>query len=310
VIADAGFQSTATSSYTASNATFTKVTTDNSENVFDAIGSGRAVNSQAGGNISQRFSVTEREPVNVFALARLDSGTNAQLALRDVSNSADIGEVVEHDQEAWQWLVRRETVPEGCKLLDVRYQGEGASDDIYWGGQCVLFPNQSRIILDTKWDTDYKDMQLLYADLGGVSVGNGVYQALASQLKPVPPSDYRFSFQRTGANPGSVVFFRNTQRHWFNYPLFIWGRRSYGDLTTLTLATFSSDVSDIDLDLWDAGLRLELFSMGDVARKVSDSSDLLAKANFDYQQASGKFADESEPPAPVRVNARWGRLPN
>lgn len=129
VLADAGFQSTATSSYVESDAdagaatTFSKITTANSENAFQGLGSGRVLNAATGGYIRQRFNVTEQELVVVHALSRLASGTNAQLVLQDVTGAVAIGTTVAHDQGAWQWMRRGETIPADCKVMEVRWQG-------------------------------------------------------------------------------------------------------------------------------------------------------------------------------------------
>src|SRR3990167_5120105 len=177
VVADAGFQSTATSSYVEADVdggpatTFTKVTTTNSENVFWGLGAGRIVNAATGGYIRQRYSVTEGEQITVFNLTRLDVGTNSELVLYDVSNSAAIGTTVEHDQESWQIMKRQEAVPSTCKILEVRDGGEGASDDIYINGVWVYKNRALRMILDTTWETEFNMPSLAYLALRGPGTG-------------------------------------------------------------------------------------------------------------------------------------------
>ncbi|HWO72746.1 MAG TPA: hypothetical protein VNN21_04240, partial [Dehalococcoidia bacterium] len=169
VTLDAGFQNSATTSWTESDAdggpatTFSKVSTADSDVVYPGmIRAGLIVNTQAGGYIRQRFNMTEGDTFNVFALSRLASGTNAELVLRDVTNAAAIGSTVEHDQGSWQWMRRvGEVVPDGSKLVEVRLQGEGASDNVYWQALCV-YPQRARVIeLATTWDTSYKLPSLL-----------------------------------------------------------------------------------------------------------------------------------------------------
>lgn len=304
LVADAGFQATATSNYTASGSTFSKVTTDNSENIYDGIGAGRILNA---GYIYQQFSVTPNELIHSYALTRLDTGTNFEHVLYDVSNSAAIGTTVEHAQEAYQWTVRRETVPTGCKLLQVRYQAEGATDDVYISGQCTLFPNRARVTLDTKWDSKFKTMRLLYADLGGTSVADGVYQAHASQIMEVPPSDYRFVFQRSNANPGYVQFFNQSQKTWMNYPLFIFGRRPYSAVTTIAISDLTT-VCDAPIDLWEGLAAKELFMMGDVSSKVTNAGAEYMKASARAAAADLLTADDAAPPAKLQRFSSWGRI--
>src|SRR3990167_5570218 len=177
VVSDAGLQSTATTPYVEADAdggpatTFTKVTTTNSENVFWGLGAGRILNGAAGGYIRQRYSVTEGEQITVFNLTRLDVGTNSELVLYDVSNSAAIGTTVEHDQESWQIMKRQEAVPSTCKILEVRDGGEGASDDIYINGVWVYKNRALRMILDTTWETEFNMPSLAYLALRGPGTG-------------------------------------------------------------------------------------------------------------------------------------------
>ena len=282
VLADAGFQSTATTSYTESDVdsgpatTFTKVTTANSENVFRGIGSGRVVNAATGGYIRQRFNVTPGEQVIWHALSRRDVGTNAEAVLYDISNSAAIGTTVEHSQEAWQWMRRSETVPSGCKILETRLQGEGASDDIYWNATCLYLPSHRLIHLDTTWDTSFKMPSLVYCTMGGVSAGTGIFPAHAAELQPIPADAYDFLIERPGANPYAVQMH---DTRYFNYPIYIDGRRAYSDLTTFTRAM--TETTSCDVDLLEAATRLELFSDRNV--HVPDQAVMRAEAERDFR---------------------------
>jgi hypothetical protein len=303
-LSDASFQKTATSHYTASSATLTKVATANSENVIPgSIGSGRVVTSGAGGYIYQDFAATADEQFVVYSLSRLDSGTAFESVLESGATTASLsalGTTVEHAQEAWQWTKRTETIPDGHKVLRVRWQGEGNGDDFYLGAQNVLFPNRSRIIIDTVWESNFEALKLMYADIGGVSVASGVYQGNTEQFKDVPKEDYEIVFDRAGANPGYIQFKNGSHREWQRYPLFIWGRRPYSDLTTVLISDLTT-TSTIDTDLWDAMLRIELFSMGDVRRQVPDVNELLARAHADMPDAARQF-----PAVSPSDDRRWG----
>jgi len=279
VVADAGFQSTATSSYTESDAdggaatTFTKVTTTNSENVFMGLGAGRILNGAAGGYIRQRYPVTEGEQVTVYNLTRLDSGTNSELVLYDVSNSAAIGTTVEHDQESHQIMKRSEAMPSTCKILEVRHQGEGASDDIYINGVWVYKNRALRMILDTTWETEFNMPSLAYLALRGPGTGGAnVYDAHAAKWEPIPKDDYEFLIERPGANPYAIQFETD---EWFQYPIIIQGRRAYADLTTFTLAL--TETTAAPLELIEAATRMEMFGRSgcypDAARYQAASDD-------------------------------------
>lgn len=310
--ADAGFQSTATSSYTESDAdggaatTFTKITTANSENVYTGIGSGRVLNAAAGGYIRQRFNVTPGEQISWWTLSRLDSGTNAEAVLRDISNGAFIGTTVEHAQEAWQWMQRLETVPSGCKILETRHQGEGTTDDVYWNASVVLFPERARYILDTKWDSANKVPALVSLQPNGTSVGSNVWAADAFHPVEIPPSDYDFQIERPGANPYALVFHNGSQRHWCQWPVIIQGRRSYSDLTTFSLAL--TETSGIDVDLADAATRVELFRDQRVSQRVTEAETRLADSYGDFLSISRQF--ETEGPAQRKKPLVWSGTPN
>ena len=69
----------------------------------------------------------------------------------------------------------------------------------------------------------------VYVDFGGLSTATNVWQGFAGQLKEIPASDYSILTMRTAANPYGIQWHNNAQTHWYNYPIFIYGRRSYID---------------------------------------------------------------------------------
>lgn len=309
VLADAGYQSNSTAQYTLSQTALTKITTANSENVFQSVGSGRSVNSGAGGYHYQRYSVTGQEQAIVYALSRLAAGTNAELVIATGATTggiAAVGTTVEHSQAAWQWMKRSEIITAGHKFMDVRYQGEGASDDIYWGGHTVLFPSHTRVILDTKWDTAFKMPSLAYAEMGGTSVANGIFPAFSMELTEIPRTDYDFLFDRQGANPTAIQFHNGSQKKWFQYPVFIQGRRAYGDFTTMTLAL--SETTGCDLDLAVSAALIELFQRDFVKSKVTDAAGKLRNAREAYSDARRQF--EQKGPAKRRPVMNYPRAGN
>ncbi len=293
VLADAGHQSSSASNYVESDAdggpaiTITPTATANSENVYQGVGSLRALNGADGGYFRQRFNVTQREPVVVHDLSRLASGTAAQLLLRDVTGSANIGTTVEHSEGAWQWMRRQETIPDDCKIMEVRWQGSGASADVYRGGHSILFPAQSRVILDSKWDTAFKMPSLVSVKMRGDSPEANVYPAMASELVEIPRRDYDFLFDRQGANPYAIQFHNDSQKQWFQNPVLIQGRRAMSDFTTFTLAL--SETTNCDLELIVAAALVEAFRDQRIVECVRDADTRLADAYGDFLETERQF---------------------
>ena len=278
--ADAGFQSSATSSYTESDAdagpatTFTKVTTADSDNVFTGIASGRVANAATDGYIRQRFNVHPGEQVYVGVLARADVGTSSLVAY-DVSNAAEIAGTVQHTGENWGYLSRAVSVPSGCEILEIRLQGEESNADIYHSGLWVNRINDRRVKLSTTWDTAFKIPALAVAKFGA-SVGSGVDAAFSIDYEEIPPSDYDFLFERPGANPYALQWHTN---RWADQPVYIQGRRAYADLTTFTLAL--SETTACDLDLITAATLRALYE-----------DERVQAVTPDWQEKLGRWAGE------------------
>lgn len=306
-LSDAGFQSSSTSNYTASGTTFSKHTTANSERVLQGLGSGRTLNA---GYIMQQFAVASKEPFYVYAAVSSAVGENS-LIVRDATNSANIGTTVTNSNRNWNWLVRKETYPALTStqqgLLEVRWGVTGTSDDAYWGAQCVLFPERTRLYLDTKWDSAFKATRLVAARFGN-SRQTGVYQANAGDFIPIPESDYSLHMERAGPNPTTIIWHNDAQRKWYEYPIFIDGRRSYADFTTaLTLASWATDVPGLDKDLWDAMTRLELFSMDDILAADSNNARKLARAQYDFNAVNAQFRQSNTTDGRVFRNFGYAR---
>jgi len=250
--ADASFQSSATSSYTESDAdagpatTFTKVTTADSENVFPGrIASGRVANAATDGYIRQRFNVTPGKEVYVGALARADVGT-ASLVLYDMSNSAEInsGGVVQHTGEHWAYMWRQEAMPSGCEILEVRLQGEESTADIYWNGLWVQRVGERIVKLSSTWE---KSAQFKIPALTGATfhdnVSSGVEVGYSEDKTEISRAAYDFDEESPGANPAYVQWHDTPHVG----PIYIQGRRAYSDLTTFTLALSETTACDLDL---------------------------------------------------------------
>ena len=306
---DPGFQSTATSSYTESDAdggaatTFSKITTADSFNVYPPfIASGRILNAAANGYIRQRFKVSRGERVHVWWLARADIGAASEgmsLGLYDVTNSAALGTAITSSEEDWQFLERREAVTSGAagtEDLEVRLQGIGSIDDIYTNGLIVYKAGQRRMPVSTTWDTAKSTPGLSYVTFGQ-STASGVYKAWSIQKHEIPASEYRWLRTKPGANPYAIEFNDN---HWFNYPILINGRRAHSDVDG-PFTRLMTETTSADRDLMAALTLVNLLK--DARVKVPDQGERLAEAMGD----AGGLNTQFELTKPVR--SEW-RLPS
>lgn len=308
-IADAGFQNTATSAYSTSNASFAKETTANSQFVLQGLGSGKVTLTGASGYVYQDFDATPGEPFRAYAASLATSGDTSVFSVYDQANSAVI-DSVSHTYTAFQWASIKGVVPSGnTGLLRVRFGGSANTDIIYYGGQCVLFPSRNRLYLDTKWDSEFKATELVSIQMRGSSPTNRVTPASDVELVTIPRSDYSFSFERGGPNPTTIYWHNQAQAHWYENPLMISGRRQYADFTTaLTLASWATDIPGIDKDLFDAYIRAELFSMQDVFKGDPENASRLGRAINDVAAIGSQFKKNN--PGVEHVWGRWGGLPN
>lgn len=305
-VGDSGFQSTVTTAYTESDAdagpatTFSKITTADSDNVWGgSIASGRILNAAANGYIRQRFNVTRGEQVFVWVLVRADVGT-ASLTLWDVTNNVEIGTAVTTTEEQWQYMWRTVNVPSTCEVMEIRLQGVGATDDIYWGGKGVYRTQNRRIQLDSTWDTGFK-LGLMYGQLHGSGNTNGVVDAHSIDFTEIPRGDDTWVPDMTppGANPRWIQF--HTSR-FFNGPIWIEGRRAHADVDGPFTEVLTQTTS-LDLDLAEAATRIELFEDGEVKRKVPDAVALRRAAYTDFKDKAPQFIAEG----PAKRKPAWIR---
>ena len=315
VIGNNGFQSSVLTMYTESDAdggpatTFSNITTADSDNVWGAsIGSGRVLNAAANGYIRQRYNVTRGENLWTASLSRADVGTDGNghsLTWWDITNSAQLGTAVTHSEEQWQFAWRTGNVTggsAGTEVFELRLQGIGASDDIYYGGKWVYRTQNRRFQLDSTWDRSFK-IKLMYGRFHGSGNSSGVVDAHSLDLTEIPASEYAYDLQPPGANPRWIQFHTT---EYFKYPIWIQGRRAYSDLTTFTLAL--SETTSCDLDLIESATRWLLFRDGGRASHVPNAPKLAAAAYKDFLEAGGQFIDET--PQRRREPIAWPRAPS
>ena len=302
--ADAGFQSSATSSYTVgATGTFSKVTT--AANVYPGMQrAGRFQCAATNDYIHQAFNVHPGKPFYAGALIRADVGT-AKLVLYDVTNGAEIeaSDAPEHTGEHWGYLSRTVTAPSGCESIQVRLQGEESSADFYLNGLWVYRPNESMVSLSSDWDTSHKAMALTKAAFRE-NIATGVDGGFSTQSVEIPRSDYGYEFSRPAANPNTVHLYKGTLE--LNQPIWIQGRRPHIDIDgPFTLAL--SETTSADLDLMDAATRVKLFQDERVKSILSTSDTRLFKALGEMEQYASQFAEEGAARKKPVINWTPGR---
>lgn len=283
--ADADFQSTSTSLWTASNTTLTKITTDGSGNAFPYfIASGFSNASGANGYLTQEFATARGAEWFTGVLVRVDAGTFS-LVWRDVTNSADLGTAISTTEEAWVYVERRESVTSGAsgtENVGFRLQNTGASDDLYFNGAWFWPTDAYAIPLASTWDTPFKVPQLAYLTFSK-TLADGVWDARSMQKHLIPRDDYEVVSMRAGANPYGVHFFDNK---YLRYPIIIEGRRAHSDVDG-PFTRLMTETTSADLDLFEAAVARRLFA--DERVQCPEKDRKLAKAEADYRSLSGQF---------------------
>lgn len=277
--ADADMQSSATTSWTESDAdagpatTFTKETT--ASFIASGVRAGKIVNGAAGGYIRQRFSVIEGERIYAAAPILWASGTAAGLALRDVTNSAAIGTATSSAHLPYMFHERLETVPSDCKQVEVRLIGEG-TDTFYVDGLHFQRESQSRLFLPSTINEAFEFEALTFARYPK-NIDTNLYDAASIQVEEIPRSEFSANFLPPEANP-SFIQFHNWGK-WFGKPLILQGRRPYADL--LADATDETETVAADLELACAAAALELFEM--LGHRLPQGREWAARAELDYK---------------------------
>ena len=301
---DAGFQSSATSDWTASLSTFTKISTANSLNVFPPyMRSGRSANSGANGYLTQEFATARGAEWFSGVLARVDVGT-FELVWRDVTNSAELGTAITTTEETWVYVERRESVTSGSsgtETVGFRLQGDGATDDIYYNA-AWFYPTAAHTYrLSTTWDSNFKTPNLVYLTFSK-QLADHVWDAHSMQKHLVPPDAYRFLRTRPGANPYAIQWLDNS---YLRHPVLIEGRRAHSDVDgPFTRVLTETTSADLDLFVW---LTLEEFFLDSRVRHP-EKDRMLALAMDRVKGLSPQFPYE----APVKIStpSDFGRLRN
>ena len=176
LVVDGDMESSATTSWTASNATHTKVTT--SGYVSAGLRASRVANTSANGYIkSTAIPVAANDVYAVRADLRCASGTG-HLQAYDETNAAEI-DSENTDLQDWRYLDFTFTIPSGCKSITIRLKGAEASADAYWDNVSLRNVNAWRFALPS-WITSPRDLEGVHEYIGNSASGNA--WAVSSQI--------------------------------------------------------------------------------------------------------------------------------
>ena len=248
---------------------------------------------------SSTIAVRVGDLVYIWAIASVDVGGDAVLIPYDVTNSANIDTTAQHSEESPQFMWYKDNVPATCKELAVRLNGEGATDDIYWnvlGGYRV---RDRRIDLQSLFDRGFEVAALSYGRFRNGHPSNpNVADAASLEITEIPQHDYALHFSPPEAHPRLVQFHTD---QWFNYPLFVQGRRPYADVDG-TLTTPAGSIS-ADLDLIVAAAELEFLETPAYRKKLTDGDELYER----MRARLIKIAGDTKTDGPARRQAPYAQ---
>lgn len=257
---DAAMRESGTTSWgTASSASSAKTSTALSGRIFPGFIRSHAVtNSGVNGYLpSANINVSAGEQIVVIGLVRVNSGTSAQLTLFDVTGSAVFGTAVTSVYKTWQWVFQSANVPAGCRDINVRLGGTGASDVTDWQGLWVYRVNADMTFqLQSSYiDEAFKIDGLAYTTMNMAS-GSGTYEALAMDPQEISRLEYSPNIMAPAANP-SFIQFHKSGRRWAQYPLWLTLSLPYSERGTLSA---ESDTTACPLHLWIPAAEVQLLS--------------------------------------------------
>lgn len=230
LITDYDMESSGVSSWTATNATSSKITTTG----YFQDQALQVANSAANG-YAQSASVGVTPGAFGFAGATVacpTTGDKFEFTVWDVTNSAVIGSVVEAVQLAQHQVYVSFTVPSTCYQVALRLGGEGANDTTVWDNAILHIQHQNRFNAPS-WLT--KRDQLLSVRRQ-VSLGSPVTGASAQLAYPndalmwpiVPVS--QLEIDPTGTVPMRLVL----AEYAYAYPIWVQALRQYAVFTADT----------------------------------------------------------------------------
>lgn len=279
-VTDGDMESSVTTSWTASNASHTKVTT--AAYVRHGSQCSRVANTLANGYIaSTAIPVIEQQVWLVFAYGRCASGT-ATLIPYDSTNSAAIESTAAYwstNESAWFELGNSITIPSGCQSMTIRLKGTEASADIYWDSVIAINAYDCLLALPS-WITDKNQAEGFFYFPQGPAIDDGGYTVNRYPREFL--SDWSTQIDETAATPWQVEVPVPLKR-----PLYLKALRPYAELTLDTDTT----VADMDKVVEGA---------------VAFAKDRLGHKDADKEMQRWAFRRQATEPRPqVIQRSRW-----
>lgn len=156
LVDDGDMSASATTSWTATNVTASKITTAGNS-FLDNIRTLRTLLTSSGGYVQNAttLKVNAGDQIYVSVCSRADVGTS-RFALYDVTNGAELSQTLTHTAERYTRMQYTYTVPAGCEEITPRLGGSANSDDIYWSWCIIYNLSDSMVPLPAAVDEEFK----------------------------------------------------------------------------------------------------------------------------------------------------------
>ena len=211
--------STITTAWTASGATFAKATTSDTAGTFEVLFGDSSLKITAGTAgtqyVGQSVFVSANTPILASVYAFVDSsngGSVAEMEIWDVTNSAQIGESCNTTTfNQWVQLTTQVTVPATCKQIQMRLFATGAiTSTVYYDAATLLERDQRTHDLPSDFDGP-EDMQLVeYFPRGdAITVGSSQNAFRVLQYPAEKWSDFEILRDPRGATPTRIMLIQN-----------------------------------------------------------------------------------------------------
>ncbi len=237
---DGDMASSATSSYTSSNATLTKSVT--AARVPYGMRSLRVANSGASGyaeSFNMRITGATTgvlEQVKAWAIVSVAAQT-ALVDLRNITGSTSIASATTTEADPQLVHIPWQPVPTSDTTVALRIGGASASCDVYANAIWIMQQSKLRMNFPSYVSETFKAPQIFYGrpTSGGFTSGlTTVYSAQSMEFIPlVETRDYDFVINQNDSNPYGIDLHRESR--WYkDWPLFIEVRRPWSDVGTFT----------------------------------------------------------------------------
>ena len=226
LVTDGDMGTAGVGSWTASNATLSKITS--SGNTVIGSQSLRVLATSASGHAQSTTIPVDPSysgNFNLSAFVRAVTGT-ARLIAYDVTNAAII-DSRDWTSSGWGYLSFNFTLPATCESLAIILRSVANADDSYWG-PVILFREGANRFPVPDWLTEPEQF------LGLSKLGHEDYPFDMDILPRVPVTEARFVSDQSNPNSAGFISFA----HGMHEPYFIRARRPFSELSADTDTTF------------------------------------------------------------------------